>query len=117
MSTQELIKLNNKKFKVDTIVANNDVKGLIKAAKYLKPNLVIINNDKMFLSLKKSLEDYNLKIDDEGTKITYIYDAKANRTGITRLLTELKKNNIQLKDITTEQSSLESIFLNLLRKS
>ena len=47
MSTQELIKLNIKKFKVDTIVANNDVNGLIKAAKYLKPNLVIINNDKM----------------------------------------------------------------------
>ena len=45
--------MNNKKFKVDTIVANNDVKGLIKAAKYLKPNLVIINNDKMFMPLKK----------------------------------------------------------------
>ena len=67
--------------------------------------------------IPKSLENYNLKIDDEGTNLTYIYDAKANRTGITRLLTELKKNNIQLKDITTEQSSLESIFLNLLRRS
>tara|TARA_Y100001970_G_scaffold289636_1_gene420661 strand:- start:986 stop:1933 length:948 start_codon:yes stop_codon:yes gene_type:complete len=65
----------------------------------------------------EKLESYNLKINDEGTKLTYIYDTKANRTGITRLLTELKKNNIQLKDITTEQSSLESIFLNLLRKS
>ena len=67
--------------------------------------------------IPKSLEDYKLQIDDEGKKITYIYDTKANRTGITRLLTELKKNNIQLKDITTEQSSLESIFLNLLRRS
>ena len=38
VSTQKLIKMNSKKFKVDTIVANNDVKGLIKAAKYLKPN-------------------------------------------------------------------------------
>ena len=36
-----IIKLNNEKFKVDTIVANNDVR-LIKAAKNLKPNLVIL---------------------------------------------------------------------------
>ena len=62
VSTQELIQMNIKKFKVDTIVANNDVKGLIKAAKYLKPNLVIINNDKMFMPLKKSLEGYNIDI-------------------------------------------------------
>ena len=62
VSTQELIQMNIKKFKVDTIVANNDVKGLIKAAKYLKPNLVIINNDKMFMPLKKSLEGYSIDI-------------------------------------------------------
>ena len=52
VSTQELIQMNIKKFKVDTIVANNDLKGLIKAAKYLKPNLVIVNNDKMFMQKK-----------------------------------------------------------------
>ena len=52
VSTQELIQMNTKKFKVDTIVANNDMKGLIKAAKYLKPNLVISNNDKMFMPIK-----------------------------------------------------------------
>ena len=62
MSTQKLIKMNSKKFKVDTIVANNDLKGLIKAAKYLKPNFVIINNDKMFMQLKKSLEGYSINI-------------------------------------------------------
>ena len=62
VSTQELIQMNTKKFKVDTIVANNDMKGLIKAAKYLKPNLVIVNNDKMFMPLKNSLEGYNLSL-------------------------------------------------------
>tara|TARA_Y100001970_G_scaffold292316_1_gene433108 strand:- start:15973 stop:16917 length:945 start_codon:yes stop_codon:yes gene_type:complete len=67
--------------------------------------------------LPKNLDLYNLELSNDGKIITYIYDTKADRTGITNLLTELKNNNIQLKDITTEQSSLESIFLNLLKES
>ena len=66
--------------------------------------------------IPENLESYNLKINDEGKILTYIYDTKGQKTGITSLLTELKNNNIQLKDISTEQSSLESIFLNLLKE-
>ena len=66
--------------------------------------------------IPKNLVSYNLKINDEGTILTYVYDTKGQKTGITSLLTELKNNNIQLKDISTEQSSLESIFLNLLKE-
>ena len=66
--------------------------------------------------IPENLESYNLKINNEGTILTYIYDTKGQKTGITSLLTELKNNNIQLKDISTEQSSLESIFLNLLKE-
>jgi len=68
-------------------------------------------------NIPKSLDLYNLEINEDGTIITYIYDTKSEQTGITTLLTELKNNGIQLKDITTEQSSLESIFLNLLKES
>tara|TARA_Y100000590_G_scaffold445808_1_gene578443 strand:+ start:49 stop:993 length:945 start_codon:yes stop_codon:yes gene_type:complete len=67
--------------------------------------------------IPKSLEIYNLQISNEGKTIIYFYDTKSERTGITALLSELKNNGIQLKDITTEQSSLESIFLNLLKES
>ena len=67
--------------------------------------------------IPENLESYNLKINNEGTILTYIYDTKGQKTGITSLLTELKNNNIQLKDISTEQSSLESIFLNLLKEN
>ena len=38
-------------------------------------------------------------------------------TGITLLLSEIKNLGLQLKDISTEQSSLESIFLNLVKES
>ena len=69
------------------------------------------------LNIPEKLHSYNLKLNNEGTVITYIYDTKADKTGITTLLTELKNHNIQLKDISTEQSSLESIFLNLLKES
>ena len=48
---------------------------------------------------------------------TYIYDTKGKNTGITSLLSEIKNLGIQLKDISTEQSSLESIFLNLVKES
>ena len=48
ISTQEVILLNKNNFIVDTIVANEDVKGLIKAAISLKANLVIINSKNNF---------------------------------------------------------------------
>ena len=54
-------KMNTKKFKVDGNGSNNDER-INSKAKYLKPNLVIINNDKMFMPLKKSLEGYSIDI-------------------------------------------------------
>ena len=49
--------------------------------------------------------------------LTYIYDTKGENIGITSLLSEIKSLGMQLKDISTEQSSLESIFLNLVKES
>ena len=45
------------------------------------------------------------------------HDTKTEKTGITSLLNEIKTNGIILKDITTEQSSLEEIFINLVKES
>ena len=84
--------------------------------KKLGQKILKIEINKKISIIPKNLESYNLKIDDNGNTITYIYDTQAEKTGITTLLTELKNNGIQLKDITTEQSSLESIFLNLLKE-
>jgi len=63
ISTQEVIMLNKNKFVVDTIVSNDDVKGLIKAGFLLKPRLVIVNNKDKFDELKDALSIYGCKVD------------------------------------------------------
>ena len=63
------------------------------------------------------LRNFNLELNQEKNTLTYVYDTKGKNTGITSLLSEIKNLGIQLKDISTEQSSLESIFLNLVKES
>ena len=47
--------------------------------------------------------------------LTYTYDTTAERTGITKLLTDLNTAGLVLRDIQTSQSSLEQIFVNMVR--
>jgi len=63
VSTQEVILLDKKKFIVDTIVSNENVKGLIKAAILLKPKLVIISNKDKFIELKDALSMSDMKVE------------------------------------------------------
>ena len=67
--------------------------------------------------IPSNLEKFNLKIDNTKKKLTYTYDNRANKTGITSLLSEIKNQGMILKDLSTEQSSLESIFINLVKES
>jgi ABC-2 type transport system ATP-binding protein len=64
-----------------------------------------------------NLSSFNLEINSDMNILTYIYDTKGDNTGITSLLSEIKSLGMQLKDISTEQNSLESIFLNLVKES
>ena len=48
--------------------------------------------------------------------LMYIYDTKSERTGITTLLSDLSKEGIILKDLKTNQSSLEEIFVKMLKE-
>lgn len=61
-----------------------------------------------------SLSTYGLEAD--GTTLTYTYDTNGERTGITTLLNDLQKAGIQMVDIRTEQSSLEDIFVGLVKE-
>lgn len=61
-----------------------------------------------------ALDAYGLEA--EGTTLTYTYDTKGERTGITTLLNDLQKAGIQMVDIQTEQSSLEDIFVGLVKE-
>jgi ABC-2 type transport system ATP-binding protein len=63
------------------------------------------------------LASYNLQLSDEGREITYDYDTKGERTGITSLLSDIRAAGIRFYDLDTSQSSLEDIFVSLVRAS
>ena len=67
-------------------------------------------------ALPKALEKYALERADDGASLTYTYDTRADRTGITALLGDLAKAGLALKDVQTSQSSLEDIFVTLVKE-
>ena len=56
---------------------------------------------------------YDITLANDGRDLVYTYDTKAERTGITTLLEELKRAGVSFKDLHTTQSSLEDIFVEL----
>ena len=73
-----------------------------------------IELQKRLNQLPKELSEKNVKLSDDGLTLTYIYDTKQKKTGITKLLSDLSNSGINLRDIQTDQSSLEEIFVNLV---
>jgi ABC-2 type transport system ATP-binding protein len=68
-------------------------------------------------AIPESLSAFNLALSDDGRDLTYTYDTQAERTGITRLLAALAAAEIRFRDLETTQSSLEDIFIDLVRRS
>ena len=64
----------------------------------------------------EGLSEFRVVLSDDGTQLIYEYDTQAERTGIARLMTALGEQGIVLKDLQTNQSSLEDIFVNLLKE-
>jgi ABC-2 type transport system ATP-binding protein len=62
------------------------------------------------------LERFCLALDEGGSRLTYEYDTGGERTGITTLLAALSEAGIVLKDIDTQASSLEDIFVGLVHE-
>jgi ABC-2 type transport system ATP-binding protein len=61
------------------------------------------------------LADYALELADDGARLVYTYETRAARTGITALLGHLSEAGIRFHDIDTSESSLEEIFVGLVR--
>ena len=76
-----------------------------------------IDLQKSLKKLPKELDKKSVKLSDDGMSLTYVYDTKQKRTGITKLLSDLSNSGINLRDIQTDQSSLEEIFVNLVREN
>ena len=68
-------------------------------------------------TLPSKLERYNLTVLNNGLSISYNYDSSSKQTGITSLLQDMKETGLKLKDLNTEQSSLENIFVELVREN
>ena len=66
-------------------------------------------------AIPESLATYNLELSDDGRAVTYDYDTKGELTGITSLLSDLRNAGIRISDLDTRQSSLEDIFVSLVR--
>ena len=61
------------------------------------------------------LDGYDLRLTEGGRRLVYTYDTKAGRTGITGLLNDLSAAGLTLRDLQTSQSSLEDIFVDLVK--
>jgi len=112
----------------------------IEEAEMIADNIGIINNGELLLveeknklikrmsvktlkvKLKKSLKEiplklkkYNLKLIDDGNSFYYQYNTGKERTGITSLLSDMNHIGINLFDIQTEETSLEDIFVKIIK--
>ena len=68
-------------------------------------------------SIPESLKKYDLELSNNKLSIIYSYDTQQQRTGITNLLQDLKDQGLKLKDLKTEESTLEKIFVTLVREN
>lgn len=75
-----------------------------------------LNLTRPISNIPPSLKDFNLTLKDDGQTLTYIYDARGERTGITGFLKTLSEENIKFRDLNTKQSSLEEIFVELVKQ-
>jgi len=67
-------------------------------------------------AIPAELNGHHLTLVNGGSELVYTYDTQASRTGITGLLTDLARAGIRFKDLDTSQSSLEDIFVDLVRQ-
>lgn len=67
-------------------------------------------------AIPELLNNHNLVLGEGGDCLHYTYDTKGERTGITQLLNDLAAAGLVLRDIRTKESSLEEIFVSLVRE-
>jgi len=66
-------------------------------------------------AIPAQLADYGLELSENGNKLVYTFDARQERTGMTALLSSLSEAGLSVKDLNTRQSSLEDIFVDIVK--
>ncbi len=95
------------------IIVVDDTKELLKKMGHKKLTVDLQEN---INEIPSSLNKYNLSLGTNKMSLDYTYNVQAKQTGITNLLQDLKDAGIKLKDLKTEQSTLEKIFVSLVKE-
>jgi len=77
---------------------------------------LVLELQEQLCELPSNLSSYDLEVAKEGMELIYTYDSQAEHTGITALLGDLSTAGIKFHDVKTTQSSLEDIFVDLVKK-
>ena len=77
---------------------------------------IYIELTKPVIEIPKELSHYSLELIKGGLAFSYTYDTKSERTGITSLLNDLQSAGLKMRDVQTQQSSLEDIFVGLVEE-
>ena len=96
------------------IIVVEDKKELIKKMGHKK---LTVELQEKIIKIPEVLSKYNLDIGENNMSLVYTYNVQAEKTGITDLLKSLKDAGLRLKDLITEQSSLEKIFVELVKEN
>ena len=97
----------------EIIVVDNKI-DLLKKMGHKK--LTIELQDKVE-SIPSELDEYNLTISNDIYSLIYNYNLHAERTGITKMLQDLKNAGLRMRDLKTEQNNLEKIFVTLVKEN
>ena len=95
------------------MIVVDETSNLIKS---LGQKTLTIDLHETIKTLPETLKNYKLTIVNDGLSIDYQYDTQSKQTGITSLLQDMKEAGLKLKDLNTEQSSLEKIFVELVKE-
>ena len=96
------------------IILVEETKELLKKMGHKK--LTVELQDKIS-KIPDSLDKYKLVLGNTKMSIDYTYNVQAEQTGITNLLQDIKDAGLKLKDLKTEQSTLEKIFVSLVKEN
>ena len=97
----------------EIIVVDNKI-DLLKKMGHKK--LTIELQDKVE-KIPSELDEYNLSISNDSYSLIYNYNLHAERTGITKMLQDLKNAGLRMRDLKTEQNNLEKIFVTLVKEN
>ena len=96
------------------VIVVEETKELLKKMGHKKLTVYLQNE---ISNIPDSLNKYNLILGKNKISLDYTYNVRAEQTGITNLLQDLKDAGLKLKDLKTEQSTLEKIFVSLVKEN